>query len=110
MVSRLDEGQARPLGQKGDDGGGEPGRGVDARAHGRAPERQAAQAAIVSAGGVWFSLEDDGELVVVRASSRSFEPLRRYKVADTPTWAPPAISGHRVFIKDLSSLALWTVD
>lgn len=73
-------------------------------------ERQAAQAAIVSAGGVWFSLEDDGELVVGRASSTSFEPLQRYNVADTPTWAPPAISGNRVFIKDLSSLALWTID
>ncbi len=73
-------------------------------------ERQAAQAAIVSAGMVWFSLEDDGELIVARASSTAFEPLQRYKVAETPTWAPPAISGNRVFIKDLSSLALWTIN
>jgi outer membrane protein assembly factor BamB len=74
------------------------------------PERQAAQAAIVSAGTVWFSLEDDGELVVARASATSFEPIQRYKVAETGTWSPPAISGNRVFIKDTSSLALWTIN
>ena len=74
------------------------------------PERQAAQAAIVSAGGVWFSLEDDGELVVARASSTSFEPIQRYKVAEMGTWSPPAISGNRIFIKDTSSLTLWTID
>jgi outer membrane protein assembly factor BamB len=74
------------------------------------PERQAAQAAIVTAGSVWFSLEDDGELVVVRTSGTAFEPLQRYKVSDTPTWSPPVISGHRVFIKDQNTLALWTVN
>jgi outer membrane protein assembly factor BamB len=74
------------------------------------PERQAAQAAIVTAGSVWFSLEDDGELVVVRTSGTAFEPLQRYKVSDTPTWSPPVISGHRVFTKDQNTLALWTVN
>ena len=74
------------------------------------PERQAAQAAIVSAGTVWFSLEDDGELVVARASATAYEPIQRYKVAETGTWSPPAISGNRVFIKDTSSLALWTIN
>jgi outer membrane protein assembly factor BamB len=74
------------------------------------PERQAAQAAIVTAGSVWFSLEDDGELLVVRTSATAFEPLQRYKVSDTPTWSPPAISGNRVFIKDQNTLALWTMN
>jgi len=73
-------------------------------------ERQAAQAAIVTAGSVWFSLEDDGELVVVRTNPTAFEPVQRYKVSDTPTWSPPAISGNRIFIKDQSTLALWTMN
>ena len=73
-------------------------------------ERQAAQAAIVTAGSVWFSLEDDGELVVVRTSPTAFELVQRYKVSDTPTWSPPAVSGNRIFIKDQSTLALWTVN
>ena len=38
-----------------------------------------------------------------------FEPLKRYKVAATETWAQPTISGSRVFVKDVSSLTLWTM-
>ena len=36
------------------------------------------------------------------------EPIRRYTVAESATWAQPAISGNRVYVKDLSALALWT--
>jgi outer membrane protein assembly factor BamB len=72
--------------------------------------RQAGQAAIAKAGDLLFSLEDDGELVVIRSSQTAFEPLRRYKVADSETWAQTAISGNRIFVKDLSALALWTVN
>ncbi len=72
--------------------------------------RQAPQAAIVRAGDLLFSLENDGELVIIRASATAFEPVQRYKVADTDTWTPPAISGNRVFIKDVATLALWTWD
>ena len=35
---------------------------------------------------------------------------RRYSVADSPTWAQPVISGSRVFVKDLTNLALWTLN
>jgi outer membrane protein assembly factor BamB len=72
--------------------------------------RQAGNAAIVRAGDHVFSLEDDGELVVFRAGPASFEELRRYKVADSETWAQPAISGNRIFVKDVSTLALWTLN
>jgi outer membrane protein assembly factor BamB len=72
--------------------------------------RQAGNAAIVKAGNVLFSLQDDGELIVARSSLTAFEPLRRYKVADSETWAQPAISGNRIFVKDLSTLALWTLN
>jgi hypothetical protein len=30
-------------------------------------------------------------------------------VADSATWAEPTISGNRLFVKDITSLALWTV-
>ena len=49
--------------------------------------RQAENAAIVRAGDTIFSLEGDAELVVVRHSRTGFEPLRRYKVANSQTWA-----------------------
>lgn len=72
--------------------------------------RQAGNAAIVSAGDLVFSLEDDGELVVFRSSPAAFEQVRRYKVAESDTWTQPAISGNRVFVKDVSTLALWTLN
>jgi outer membrane protein assembly factor BamB len=72
--------------------------------------RQAENAAIVRAGDVIFSLEDDGELVVFRGGSGGFEVIRRYDVAATATWAQPAVSGNRIFVKDVSTLALWTWD
>jgi len=72
--------------------------------------RQATNAAIVKAGNVLFSLQDDGELVVARSNLTAFEPLHRYKVADSETWAQPAISGNRIFVKDVSTLALWTLN
>ena len=72
--------------------------------------RQAENTAIVRAGKTIFSLEDDAELVIIRSSRTGFEPLERYKVATSETWAQPAISGNRVFIKDVSSLTLWTLD
>ncbi|OLC80324.1 MAG: hypothetical protein AUH72_12030 [Acidobacteria bacterium 13_1_40CM_4_65_8] len=70
--------------------------------------RQATNAAIVHAGDVLFMLKDDAELIVAKASASSFEPVKRYTVADSATWAQPTISGNRMFVKDTNSLALWT--
>jgi outer membrane protein assembly factor BamB len=69
-------------------------------------------AAIEKAGALLLVLDDGGNLLVADGSNPAsgFTPLHRYKVADTATWAAPAISGNRLFVKDVSSLALWTVD
>jgi outer membrane protein assembly factor BamB len=72
--------------------------------------RQAAHASIAQSGDLVFSLESDGELVVLRKSATAFEPLRRYKVAETETWAQPAFSGNRILVKDVTSLTLWTLN
>jgi hypothetical protein len=72
--------------------------------------RQATNAAIVRAGDLLFVLKDDAELIVARSSPTGVEPLRRYSVADSATWAQPVISGNRVFVKDASTLALWTLN
>jgi outer membrane protein assembly factor BamB len=71
--------------------------------------RQAGQAAVVKAGSLVFSLEDDGELAIGRVNSTGFEQLRRYTVADSETWTQPTISGNRLFVKDVSTLTLWTL-
>ena len=72
--------------------------------------RQAENAAIVRAGNTIFSLEDDGELVVLKASRTAFDVVRRYTVAESATWAQPTISGNRLYVKDVSTLALWTLN
>ena len=72
--------------------------------------RQAAHASIARSGDLVLSLESDGELVVLRNSATAFEPLRRYKVAETETWAQPAFSGNRILVKDVMSLTLWTLN
>jgi outer membrane protein assembly factor BamB len=72
--------------------------------------RQAENAAMARAGDVIFSLQDNAELVVFSSSRSGFDVLKRYEVATSATWAQPAISGNRLFIKDVSTLALWTVD
>ena len=72
--------------------------------------RQGAKSALQRAGNLIFILEADGELVIARDSATAFEVVKRYKVADAETWSQPAISGNRIFIKDVSTLALWTLN
>src|SRR5206468_3382393 len=49
------------------------------------PPRQATNAAIVHAGDVLFMLKDDAEMIVAKASTSGFEPIKRYTVADSAT-------------------------
>ena len=46
----------------------------------------------------------------MKASRSAFEVVRRYTVADSATWAQPTIAGNRLYVKDVSTLALWTVN
>jgi outer membrane protein assembly factor BamB len=72
--------------------------------------RQATNVAVVKAGDLLFLLNEAAELIVARANRTGFEPLKTYTVADSATWAQPAISGNRVIVKDVSSLALWALN
>jgi outer membrane protein assembly factor BamB len=74
------------------------------------PPREATNSAVVKAGDILFFLNDDGELIVARSNPEKLDVIRRYTVAESATWAQPTISGRRLFVKDLSALALWTVD
>ena len=75
--------------------------------------RQAAHASILRAGNTILSLEDDGELLVLEHNRSSFAPLKRYDVAlsdETEMWTLPTLSGNRLLLKDIATLALWTVE
>jgi len=72
--------------------------------------RQAANAAMLRVGNQIFALKDDAELLVLSPSRTAFEPVHRYTVAESATWAQPTISRNRIYVKDLNSLALFTIE
>jgi outer membrane protein assembly factor BamB len=73
--------------------------------------RMADNAAILKSGDLLIVLKANGELVFVDgAKTDAFTPIKTYKVSDTPTWGQPAVSGNRIFVKNESSLTLFTVD
>jgi outer membrane protein assembly factor BamB len=69
--------------------------------------RQGENASIMIAGDRLLLLKDDAELIVARAVPNGV-PLRRYTVAESPTWAHPLILEKGIVIKDADSLAFWS--
>ncbi len=74
------------------------------------PPRQGENAAVLVTGGNLILLRDEGELIIAKASAKAFEPLRRFTVADSPTWAHPLVLPDGVVIKDKTTLASWSVE
>jgi outer membrane protein assembly factor BamB len=69
--------------------------------------REGENAALIAAGNLLFFLTNDAELIVASKSATAFEPLKKYTVAQSPTWAHPVLVGNRILIKDSTTLALW---
>ena len=74
------------------------------------PPRQATNVAVTKAGNLLLLLEDDGELVVAWANKNDFEPVKRYKVGESATWAQPVVSARRILIRDANALTMWTLE
>ena len=72
--------------------------------------RQAQNAAILRTGGTLLSLQDDAALLVLNASRTGLDVVEQYDVADSATWTQPTLSGNRLFVKDVSTLTLWTLE
>ena len=72
--------------------------------------RQGENAAMVMAGGVMFILNNDADLILSSATAKGPNAIKKYHVADSPTWAHPAVVGNRILVKDASTLALWSVE
>ena len=72
--------------------------------------RQAENASILRSGRTLLSLQDDAELLVVSASRTGLDVVASYEVADSVTWTQPTLVGNRLYVKDISTLTLWTLD
>lgn len=69
--------------------------------------RQGDNAALLVSGDSLLILNSDGELIVARAAGDVYGETRRYKVADSSTWAHPIPVGNGWAVKDRTTLALW---
>ena len=54
-----------------------------------------------------FIQTTDGSLTVAKITDKGYEPIKSYQVADSATWAHPAMIKNRILIKDVEHLALW---
>jgi hypothetical protein len=72
--------------------------------------REGDNAAIVVAGQFLFLLTDAAELLVAKSDPKQLEVLKKYQVAESPTWAHPVVVGGRILIKDTSTLALLSTE
>jgi outer membrane protein assembly factor BamB len=57
-----------------------------------------------------LSLDERGELRVIRATPEKYEELDQRKISDDPAWAHLAVCGNQLFIRELNALAVynWT--
>jgi outer membrane protein assembly factor BamB len=77
---------------------------------GKADRRSGGFGSVVDAGPVLLALTPASQLIVFEPSGKEFKEVAKYKVANTPTYAYPIASGKRLFIKDMDSVILWTVE
>jgi outer membrane protein assembly factor BamB len=64
-------------------------------------------AAFVTAEGALLVLEGDGTLLVLPQDAASFSPTRRYRVADSATYAHPVPTDLGILVKDENGLSLY---
>jgi len=65
---------------------------------------------VIDAGSVMVALSSASNLVVFRPSGQSYDQLAMIKVADTPVYAHPILSGSRIYIKDENSVIMYTLN
>ena len=70
--------------------------------------KQGDNAVVLISGDLLFLLKDNAELIVAKASGAGFEPLRRYQVADSATYANPLMLAKGIVIKDNTTLSYLT--
>jgi hypothetical protein len=65
---------------------------------------------VVDAGPVLLALTTNGQLHVFEPTDKQFKQVASYKVAEDDSYAYPVATGNRLYVKDLDSVILWTID
>ncbi len=66
--------------------------------------------AILDVGPVLLALPSDGQLTVLKPDEKACTQVARIKVAEKQTYAHPVVAGKRMYVRDLDSVTLWTVE
>ena len=66
-------------------------------------------ASLIDIGPALLVTSTSGELTVQQKTGRALKELAKFKVADSPVWASPALAGDKILIKDKTSLMLYQV-
>lgn len=69
--------------------------------------RNATSAAVVAAGQHLLFLTTESQLIVVPAEPSGYKEVRKYTVADSATYAHPAVLKDRVVVRDASHVTVW---
>ena len=74
------------------------------------PERTGENVTFLSIPGHILALLNNGELQVIAARANRYEKVASWRVAETPTWAPPVLLQKSILIKDKETLTLWALE
>ncbi len=70
--------------------------------------REGDNAALLSSGDKLYVLTNDADFLVMKIAGTSLQPLRRYTVAKSQTWAHPVLVDNQILVKDEETLTLWS--
>jgi outer membrane protein assembly factor BamB len=73
------------------------------------PPRTGENVMLLAIPGYVVALISDGELQIFAASGDRFQRVASYRVAESPTWAPPALLESGILVKDNQSLTRWAL-
>jgi outer membrane protein assembly factor BamB len=65
---------------------------------------------MIDAGAVVMALPEKTEFVVFKPGEKQFAEVASLKVAESPTYASPVLTGKGMYIKDQESLTLWAFE
>jgi len=62
---------------------------------------------MIARGNQILALSNEGELLLFRATPDRFDPIDSRKITDAEVWGHPAISGNRLFIRELNAITAY---